>query len=797
MGPPLRLTVVMTHPVQYVAPWFRYIAARCPEIALTVLYGTQPTPAQQGAGFERAFTWDVPLTQGYSCQVVRPPRPGDDVRSDRLWGLDVPEVVASVRESKPDVVLIPGWHSMTLLRALRGCRRLGVPVLYRGDTNLAAAPVGWRRPLWVSRTRFLLRRFDGYLSVGQRARAYLQHFGIPATRIFDSPHGVDAEFFSTAAAPYQSAEARRAARQGFGLRPDDFVVLFVGKLEPKKRPSDLVQAMASLGPGASLLVVGAGVLTSACKSAAHRLGVRAAWPGFLNQSELGRAYAAADCLVLPSDGRETWGLVVNEAMATGLPCVVSDRVGCAPDLVIPGETGEVFPMGDVAGLAHALGAIQQQRGAGHDFAPACVARAEALSFAAASAGLVAACRAVAASPAHAATTTPASATPRIVACCSGMVVVSGLERSTFEVLRTLRERGAAVHCVVNSWENHRIVELVEDIGASWSTAYHWYPLDRHTRNPVAWARAGWDIVRTSLGLLRDTWDFRPTHVLVPEPLAVVRNWPALLVLRLLKLSVILRLGNAPPTSPFYRKLWRGAIEPAVDRVVCNSRYVRDAVLALGVRRSKAELIYSALPVRPLRASNGAGRDPHKAIYVGQVIPEKGVDLLLEAVAHLATRHAGVRLDVVGRIDGWVAPAYTGYRERLLARAAAPDLHGRVRFLGWRDDVPALMAQAGVHCCPSRPEMLEGLPLVILEAKNAGIPSVAFPVGPFPEIIAHRETGWICTNVSAAALAEGLEYFLADAERQARAGAAAHRSLAQFERRHFADAWWRLLRERGA
>ena len=64
---------------------------------------------------------------------------------------------------------------------------------------------------------------------------------------------------------------------------------------------------------------------------------------------MGRVYAAADCLVLPSD-IESWGLVVNEAMATGLPAVVADRVGCAPDLIVPGETGEIAGRGDVDDL---------------------------------------------------------------------------------------------------------------------------------------------------------------------------------------------------------------------------------------------------------------------------------------------------------------------------------------------------------------------------------------------------------------------------------------------------------------
>ena len=79
--------------------------------------------------------------------------------------------------------------------------------------------------------------------------------------------------------------------------------------------------------------------------------------GFLNQSEISRAYVAADCLVLPSDATETWGLVVNEAMASGLPCIVSNACGCAEDLVQPIRPDLCYPLGDVSALARAMAAV--------------------------------------------------------------------------------------------------------------------------------------------------------------------------------------------------------------------------------------------------------------------------------------------------------------------------------------------------------------------------------------------------------------------------------------------------------
>ena len=156
MNEPIRLTCVLTHPVQYYAPWFRWIAASCPKIDLRVVYASAPNPRQQGAGFGREFTWDVPLTDGYASIVVRPAKLSDRFDSEHFLGLNVPEIAGAIRETHPDVVAVFGWYSITLLRAIRAARRLDVPVLYHGDTNLQSAPTGWRRPFWVAKTRRML-----------------------------------------------------------------------------------------------------------------------------------------------------------------------------------------------------------------------------------------------------------------------------------------------------------------------------------------------------------------------------------------------------------------------------------------------------------------------------------------------------------------------------------------------------------------------------------------------------------------------------------------------------------------
>jgi glycosyltransferase involved in cell wall biosynthesis len=391
---PIRLTAVLTHPIQYYAPWFRHLHANAPGIALTVVHAIQPTPEQQGVGFDRAFTWDVPLTEGYDSITVRSARPEDRVDSGTFTGLDVPEISRAIVETTPDVVMITGWYSITLVRALLACRRLGVPTLYRGDSHLLSGPRGWKRAIWTLKTRLLLRQFDAFLSPGVRVRDYLRWYGVPDRRIFQVPHAVDNQMFADAAAPYRQPDARAAARRRWDIDPDAFVVLFVGKLTTSKRPLNVVRAVARLAPGATLMVVGSGPLETVVRAEATRLNVSIRMAGFRNQSELGEPYGLADCLTLPSDFPETWGLVVNEALATGLPCVVSNAVGCAPDLIRDGETGYVYPLDDVEALTLSLARVRHRKAFSYDWGPACRALVANYSYDAMTEGVSRATRSV-------------------------------------------------------------------------------------------------------------------------------------------------------------------------------------------------------------------------------------------------------------------------------------------------------------------------------------------------------------------------------------------------------------------
>jgi len=345
----VRLAIVASHPIQYYAPLYRELARRC---ELTVFFAHRATQSDQAeAGFGVGFEWDVDLLASYQHVFLRnvAKRPG----LGRFSACDTPEIGARLRSAGSDAVLIQGWHLKSYLQALIAAKRLGLPVMLRGDSQLATR----RSPLksGVKAIAFppLLRLYDAALYVGRRSREYWLRYRYPADRLFFSPHCVDTEWFASRA----TASARQELRARLGIEPGVLLVVFAGKLVPFKRPLDIVAAVARL-KGANrkieVLVAGAGELEAEMRQAAQDSGVALHLLGFRNQRDMPAVYAAGDVLALPSDGRETWGMVANEALACCRPVVLSEAVGSAPDLAEDATAGRVFPEGDVPALAGAL-----------------------------------------------------------------------------------------------------------------------------------------------------------------------------------------------------------------------------------------------------------------------------------------------------------------------------------------------------------------------------------------------------------------------------------------------------------
>ena len=334
--------MLATHPIQYHAPLFRALAAD-PRIDLRVFFAHRPTANERGVGFGVPVDWDIDLTSGYEHEwllnVARRPGVGD------FGGCDTPGVRERITRGGFDAFLVAGWHARSYWQAMGACRRARVPMLVRGDSQLSPDEPAVKRIVKRISYPMLVRRFAVCLAVGRRSEQYFRHYG--ARAVVRAPHFVDNEFF--AARSEASRREGESLRRRYDVPPTALLVLVAGKLQPKKRPLDVLRAAARARERADVRVMfaGDGELRAECEGAAAQLNVPAYFPGFMNQTEIPRAYASCDVLVLASDWRETWGLVVNEAMACGLPALVSRAAGCEPDLIIEGRTGHGFDSGDI------------------------------------------------------------------------------------------------------------------------------------------------------------------------------------------------------------------------------------------------------------------------------------------------------------------------------------------------------------------------------------------------------------------------------------------------------------------
>lgn len=333
---PYRLVIVATHPIQYFSPWFRQLAMKR-ELDLTVIYLRQLDDASQGVGFGTAFKWDVALLEGFTSVTV-----GAPTHRWRSMGW-LPRLVRLLVAHRPDVILVTGWQEPLLAAAIPMGRPLGRPVLLRGEANALRQ----RGPLARLAHRAIMAIVSAAVVVGQSNREFYAHSSSGSLPVFDGAYFVENDRMLAMAAAHE-AEASELRLLDHAQCEDEVIFVFCGKHVAFKRPDWLVESAGRLiaeGLPVRLRIAGSGEMTSQLKARCEALGVPANFTGFLNQTEMWRAYVGADVFVLPSTHRETWGLVVNEAMLFRLPAIVSDEVGCGPDLVVEGETGWIFSGG--------------------------------------------------------------------------------------------------------------------------------------------------------------------------------------------------------------------------------------------------------------------------------------------------------------------------------------------------------------------------------------------------------------------------------------------------------------------
>ncbi len=347
-----RLAIVSTHPIQYYAPVFRALAGSA-EVQPKVFYTWSQTAggSQFDSGFGSTLSWDIPLLQGYDHEFVQNVAGNPGV--DRFGGVRNPGLMRAITSWNAEALLVYGWNLHSHLQIMRRMKGR-IPVYFRGDSTLLDTRPPLRRFARKMALSWVYRHIDTAMAVGQNNADYFAWCGVPRQHIAVAPHSIDVRRFAEAP---QSTENQVAVwRRELGIGEQEMVLVFAGKLIPKKNPALLIEAFIRLQTSAHLVLFGSGELEAQLKAKAigHP---RIHFLPFQNQSAMPAVYRLGELFVLPSRGPgETWGLALNEAMACGRAVVASSKVGGARDLIRHGGNGWIFESDNPNELVQVLGA---------------------------------------------------------------------------------------------------------------------------------------------------------------------------------------------------------------------------------------------------------------------------------------------------------------------------------------------------------------------------------------------------------------------------------------------------------
>ncbi|MBC5773488.1 glycosyltransferase family 4 protein [Pontibacter sp. KCTC 32443] len=331
-----KLAIITSHPIQYNAPLFRLLA-QDNSFAVRVFYtlGRESSDFTD-PGFKKTISWDIPLLEGYDYMFVK--NTAVNPSTTKFNGIVNPTITNEIESFGATHILVYGWSFNSHLKIIWHFYNKA-KIIFRGDSTLLDEKPGFKTLMRRAFLTLVYKHIDVALYVGENNKQYFQKHGVPNRKLLYAPHAIDNDRFSSSEHDIKAAELRRELK----IDANRKVFLFTGKFECKKNPKLLINAFKKLNhPETFLLMIGNGALEDELKQLAQESSNIKFLP-FQNQSMMPIVYRLGDVLVLPSQGPgETWGLCLNEAMASGLAVVASNKVGGAKDLIDECNNGYIF-----------------------------------------------------------------------------------------------------------------------------------------------------------------------------------------------------------------------------------------------------------------------------------------------------------------------------------------------------------------------------------------------------------------------------------------------------------------------
>lgn len=326
----MNIAIITTHPIQYQVPLFKELS-KFKKFTPYIFFATDLGINKEkiNKDFNLKFSWNIKMLSGYKFFFSK-----NNIWNN--WFLSFANLEEKLDRIKCKYVLILGWNKAIYYQAILYAIKKKIPIFLRGENNLELRQNFFKKFIKKIIFRFFFSLFTGIFYIGKLNKIFYQFYGISENKLIAAPYFIDNNFFYQKKKKYKNV----------------FNILFVGTFIDRKRPFDILKVAKILKnyKDIKFTFIGSGPLLSNCQKWARKNFLfNVNFRGFQNQRQIKNTYAYSHILV-NSSSYETWGLVVNEAMSAGLPCIITNKTGCAADLIREGKTGYTYEVNDLISL---------------------------------------------------------------------------------------------------------------------------------------------------------------------------------------------------------------------------------------------------------------------------------------------------------------------------------------------------------------------------------------------------------------------------------------------------------------